>query len=167
MKIAAATLAVALALGGFGAPAAAQDYRANRIVKAVDQAELLAVITSLDHKAKEVGRPGQTYVAAETEDGSIYVLVGTACDADGIPGCQGIMMQMRFDLPEGTTAETLAKANLEQGALNTGADFAEKTLIFTRYQVLDNGVTMANIRANILVLLAVAADAYPIAAGEK
>ncbi|HSJ79298.1 MAG TPA: hypothetical protein VK913_11245, partial [Erythrobacter sp.] len=61
----------------------------------------------------------------------------------------------------------LAKANLEQAALNTWADFEGKTLGFTRYQVLDNGVTMANIRENVNVLLALVDAAYPAAAGEE
>ena len=47
------------------------------------------------------------------------------------------------------------------------ADFEKKSLVFTRYHVLDHGVTMANIRENVNVLLAVTADAYPMAAGES
>ena len=63
--------------------------------------------------------------------------------------------------------QTLAAANLEQAALNTWADFEDKTLGFTRYVVLDYGVTMANIRENVNVMLAITEEAYPIAAGEQ
>jgi hypothetical protein len=77
------------------------------------------------------------------------------------------MMQVRYDLPEGTTLETIAKTNDAQAAISITADFAGKSLVFTRYHVLDQGVTMANIRANVEVLLAASADAYPMAAGEE
>jgi hypothetical protein len=85
---------------------------------------------------------------------------------NNVPGCQGVMMQVRFELPPTTTNETLAAANMDQAALNTWADFGEKTLGFTRYQVLDYGVTMANIRENVNVMLSLVPEAYPIASGE-
>jgi hypothetical protein len=77
------------------------------------------------------------------------------------------MMQVRYDLPEGTTLETLARTNQAQAAIGTTADFETKSLIFTRYHVLDYGVTMANIRENVNVLLDVVADALPMATGEE
>jgi hypothetical protein len=167
MMKATAAIAAALALACGAAPLAAQDYVAERVVTSVEQTDLIAVVTSLDHTITEFGGPDQTYVAAKTAEGTVYVLLGTACEVEGVRGCLGIMMQVRYDLPAGTTFETLAKTNMGQGALNTGADFEAKSLIFTRYQVLDDGVTMANIRANINVLLAASEDAYPVAAGEK
>ena len=160
-------IAAALAIAGAAAPAAAQEYQADRVVMAVSQADLAAIVTSLGHKIRETGKPGETYLAAESEDGIIYLLFGTACDANGVPGCQGVMMQARYDLPEATTFETLAKANDQLAAITATADFAEKSLIFTRYHVLDYGVTMANIRANVDVLLGLVGDAYPVAAGEE
>jgi hypothetical protein len=159
----------ALAAGSlaFTGPLAAQDYDPKRVVMAVDQTDLAAIAVSLGHTVKEVGKPGQTYLAAQTEDGTIYILFGTACDVNGVPGCQGVMMQVRYDLPGGTTLETIAKTNDAQAAISITADFAGKSLVFTRYHVLDLGVTMANIRANVDVLLAASADAYPMAAGEE
>jgi hypothetical protein len=162
-----ARAAAALALAGLAAPAAAQDYEAGRVVLSVDQTDLAAIVTSLGHTVKELGTNGETYVAAESEDGIIYLLFGTACDVNGVPKCQGVMMQARYDLPEGTTLETLAKTNNGQAAISVTADFEEKALIFTRYHVLDYGVTMANIRENVNVLLAVVDDAYPMAAGQE
>ncbi|MCL9997871.1 MAG: YbjN domain-containing protein [Erythrobacter sp.] len=158
--------AAALAVAGAAAPAAAQDYDAKRIVMSVTQADLAATVTALGHKVRETGKPGETYLAAESEDGIVYLLFGTACDVSGVPGCQGVMIQARFDLPEGTSFETLAKANDAQAAISVTADFEEKSLVFTRYHVLDQGVTMANIRENINVLLSIIGDAYPVAAGE-
>ena len=161
------TIAAALALAGAAVPVAAQSYDARRVVVSVKQADLEAIVGSLGHKVRETGKPGETYLAAESEDGIIYLLFGTACDVQGVPGCQGVMMQARYDLPEGTTLATLAKANDEIAALSVTADFAGKSLLFTRYHVLDDGVTMANIRANVEVLLGLVGEAYPIAAGEE
>jgi hypothetical protein len=166
MKRALAAVAATLTLAGAAAPLAAQDYSAERVKKSVDQNDLLAVVGSLGHQVREQGTADDIFVAAESEDGVTYVLFGSACNVNEVSGCQGIMMQVRYDLPPGTTAQTLAAANLEQAALNTWADFENKTLGFTRYVVLDHGVTMANIRENVNVLLAITEEAYPIAVGE-
>lgn len=157
----------AVAAAAFAAtPLAAQDYAAERVVKSVGQADLVALVGSLGHQVKEEGEAGEVLVAAEDADGVTYLLYGTACEVNGVSGCQGVMMQVRFDLPATTTFESLAKANLEQAAINTWADFERRTLGFTRYVVLDHGVTMANIRENVNVMLAIVADVYPIAVGE-
>ena len=160
-------IAAGLALAVAAAPATAQTYDAKRVVVSVKQADLEAIVKSLGHTIKETGQPGETYLAAESEDGMIYLLFGTACDVKGVPGCQGVMMQARYDLPATTTYQTLAKANDDLAAIGTTADFTEKSIIFSRYHVLDHGVTMANIRANVDVLLGLVGDAYAIAAGEK
>jgi hypothetical protein len=149
------------------APVAAQDFVAERITKSVVQNDLLAVVGALGHQVLEQGASEDIYVIAESGEGVRYFLFATACNVNGIPGCQGIMMQVRFDLPPTTTLETLAKANYDQAVLNSWANFEEKTLGFTRYQVLDEGVTMGNIRENVNVLLAVVPEAYAVAAGES
>ncbi len=164
---AAALALAALSAGGSADPAAAQDYAAERVVKAVDQADLAAIATSLGHTVKELGKGEDTFVAAETPEGIVYLLFGTACNVNGVEGCQGVMIQARYDLPEGTTLEKLAKTNEAQAAITVTADFADKALVFTRYHVLDHGVTMANIRENVNVLLSVVDDAYPMAAGQE
>ena len=50
----------------------------------------------------------------------------------------------------------LARANLSQAAVSTWRDTATGTIGITRYVVLDHGVTMANLRENVLVLLGLA-----------
>jgi hypothetical protein len=157
----------AVAAAAFAAtPLSAQDYVAERLVKSVGQGDLLALVGSLGHQVRDEGEAGAVFVAAENADGVTYLLYGTACEVNGVSGCQGVMMQVRFDLPAATTFESLAKANLDQAAINTWADFERRTLGFTRYLVLDHGVTMANIRENVNVMLAIVGDVYPIAAGE-
>jgi len=159
--------AASLAVAGLSAPLAAQDYEPGRLVVAVDQTDLATIATALGHTIRETGKGDEAFVAAETRDGIVYLLLGTACDVNGVPKCQGVMIQARFDLPERTTPETLVKTNEAQAAITVTADFKEKALVFTRYHVLDNGVTMANVVANVNVLLGVVEDAYPTAAGEE
>ena len=165
MKFVPIIAAGALALG-LAAPASAQDYAGDRIKASVGSADLAAIVGSLGHQVLEEGEGAEVVVLAENPDQLRYVLLGTACDMDGVPGCQGVLMQVQFDLPPATTYETVAAANLNFAALNVWVDFEEKSLGFTRYVVLDQGVTMANIRANVEVLLALVAEAYPVAAGE-
>lgn len=159
--------ALCIALAAISVPAAAQGDGADQVVTAIEQDALVAVVNSLGHQIKSQGEPGNRFVAAEDAQGTTYMLIGTACDAGGVSGCQGIMMQVHFDLPPTTTLETLAAANLERAALTVWADFDEKTLGFTRYHVLDGGVTLGNIRANVNVLLGLVADVFPVAAGAQ
>jgi hypothetical protein len=160
-----APLIVALALG-LAAPAAAQDFVADKVVKSVGTGDLAAVVGALGHQVLEQGEGEEIVVLAEDLDQIKYVLLGTACGMNGVEGCQGVLMQAQFDLPPGTTYESVARANLDFAALNIWVDFGEKSLGFTRYVVLDEGVTMANLRANVEVLLSLIGEAYPVAAGE-
>jgi hypothetical protein len=156
----------ALVLGAMAAPAAAQTFVADQLKKSVVTEDLAAVVGALGHQVLEQGEADNVLVLAENQDQIKYVLLGTACGIDGVTGCQGVLIQAQFDLPQGATYETVARANLEYVALNVWVDFEQKSLGFTRYVVLDEGVTMANIRANVEVLLGLLGDAYPIAAGE-
>jgi hypothetical protein len=166
MKFAPVLLAAALAFGGAAAPAMAQAYSPDTVKKSVTTADLAAVVGALGHQVLEEGKDDGVLVLAENPDQLKYVLLGTACDMDGVPGCQGVLMQAQFELPPGTTYETVAQANLNYAALNVWVDFEQKSLGFTRYVVLDNGVTMANLKSNVEVLLSLVGDAYPVAAGE-
>jgi hypothetical protein len=161
-----AALAGALALASLSAPGAAQTYDAEQVKTSVTQEDLIAIVASLGHKVLEQGNVGETLVLAEDEQGVSYFLIGTACEVNNVSGCQGILMQARFDLPPGTTIETLAATNRDHVALNTWADFEEKTLAFNRYQMLDYGATMGNIRLNVQALLGFLGEAYAVAAGE-
>lgn len=167
--IAAGALTLAAAVSA-SAPASAQTYVAGEMKASVGSADLAAVVGSLGHQVieEEAGRDegGEVMILAESPDQIRYVLLGTACDVEGVPGCQGVLMQAQFDLPPGTTYETVADANLNFAALNIWVDFEKKSLGFTRYVVLDQGVTMANLRANVEVLLSLTGEAYPVAAGE-
>lgn len=166
MKFASFMAACALALAA-AAPASAQDYAPERVKPSIVTADLAAVVGSLGHQVIEEGEGDEVLVLAEDADQLRYILLGTACDMDGVAGCQGVLMQVQFDMPPATTYESVAAANLNFAALNVWVDMEQKSLGFTRYVVLDKGVTMANLRANVEVLLALVAEAYPVAAGEE
>jgi Putative bacterial sensory transduction regulator len=159
MKFASVMLAGACALGTFAAPAGAQQFVPGEVKKSVVTEDLAAVVGALGHQLLEQGE-------ADNASQIKYVMLGTACDANGVAGCQGVMIQAQFELPSTATYETVAQANLQYTALNIWVDFEQKSLGFTRYVVLDEGVTMANLRANVEVMLGLLGDAYPVAAGE-
>ena len=161
-------LALAGALVGAMLPAAlqAQTYRAEEVKKSVTLNDLKAVVNDLGHTITGEGDFGDVSLSVEDEYGLYYLLIGTACDVGGVSGCQGIMMQVRYGIDSSVTYEGMANANLAQAAINSWIDYADGTMGFTRYQVLDHGVTMANIRANVLVLLDVSPLALSVAKGQ-
>jgi hypothetical protein len=166
MKFASVMLAGACALGTLAAPAGAQQFVPGEVKKSVVTEDLAAVVGALGHQLLEQGEADNVLVLAENASQIKYVMLGTACDANGVAGCQGVMIQAQFELPTTATYETVAQANLQFTALNIWVDFEQKSLGFTRYVVLDEGVTMANLRANVEVMLGLLGDAYPVAAGE-
>lgn len=75
------------------------------------------------------------------------------------------MVQIRFDADASIADERLLRANLAQAAVNTWRD-QSGTIGVTRYVVLDHGITMANLRANVLVLLGLAPSVVQTLIGE-
>ena len=150
-------LALAISLGSalMAAPASAQDYAPQRVVASVDTDDLKAIVGSLDHTLLNEGQFGDVSVGAESEDGTKYVLIGTACDVGDVAGCQGVMMQVRFDPVSTITDSDLARANLNEAAVLTWRDTSDGMIGVTRYVVLDYGVTMKNLRENVRVLLGI------------
>jgi len=155
---------LSLSAMSFVSPAAAQEYQAQRVVPAVTLDDMQSVVRSLGHAVTEVDAKTVVLVAEE-KNGLSYVLEGTACDVRGGPGCQGIKMQVLYTLTPEVTNERLAAANLNFAAVSLWVEAESDTLGVTRYVVLDDGVTMANIRANVSVLLSIAPIAADAAAG--
>lgn len=148
-------LGFSLGVALLAAPASAQDYAPQRVVGAVDIDDLKAIVASLDHTLIEVGSGDEVTLGASADEGTKYILTGTACDRGGIAGCQGVMMQVRYDPIPSITDADLARANREQAAILTWRDDSSGTIGTTRYVVLDHGITMANLRENVRVLLAI------------
>lgn len=132
--------------------ASAQD----RMVRSVFQQELNEIVTSGGHTIVETASSGDPSVTARTADGLVFLLFGTACNANGVAGCQGIMMQVRYETDERVNFERIAQANYTYAAIATWWDREEGTVGFTRYVVLDGGVSFRNLQENLNVLLGVA-----------
>lgn len=154
---------IALAAAMIAAPGSADDGTTDRIIDSVGQQDLLALTSALGHTVVEEGK-GSPALIAQTPGGIKYFLVGTACDAGGA-SCQGILLEARFDLPAAASADRLVQAGRDHPAVTVTADFAAGTLTMARYLVLDHGVSMANIGANVNVFLSVIPEAYAAAAG--
>ena len=129
------------------------------IVKYVTESDLKAVVLAEGHTVDSMHPFEQPSVRGKTKEGVLFVLVGTACNTKGVPGCQGIMMQVRYDADEKVTLEGMNSANMAQAAVSSWWDKSEKTIGFTRYVVLDDGVTWMNVRQNLRVLLSIQAQA--------
>lgn len=141
-------------------------YNPDRIVKSVENDDLVAIVKSLDHEVVQIADDSRM-VGAKQKGGLSYILIGTACDANGVSGCQGVNMQVRWSGSSGVTDENLAAANLEYAAITSWYLPDTDSLGFSRYVVLDYGITMANLRENLKVLLAVAPKAKTIATGSN
>jgi len=136
--------------------AAGEASAQDRIVRAVFQQELNELATSQGHTIVETATSGDPSVTARTADGLVFLLFGTACNTEGVAGCQGVMMQVRYDIDERVTFERVNDANFRYAAVATFWDVNERIVGFTRYVVLDDGVTVRNLQQNLGVLLSVA-----------
>lgn len=152
---------LALALTG-ATPVLAQSLSANtalardeRSVEFVTVEDLKAIIVASGHTVLSVGEFGPISVKAKTAEGLIFHLIGTACDEPGVPGCLGISMQVRYDIDSRLTYEKINRVNTRYWAASVWIDHDKKVLAITRYVILDHGVTMRNVKANLSNLLAI------------
>jgi len=104
--------------------------------------------------------------ATDTEGtGLVFNLLGTACEVEGYaPGCLGINMQVRYEADGNESLERINEANLMWGATSVwysqgGVDGNSPTVGVSRYVILDGGITIQNIKDNLLSLLAIAPQA--------
>ncbi len=153
------TILPCLALALVPAPVGAREFALDRVQQAASLADLEGIIASLGHQIEARDASKQSLRAVDA-DGTRYVLTGTACDLEGIPGCRGIAMQVLFEGE--VTYERLAEANLNQVAVSTRYDPRTRVISVTRYVVLDGGARMANLAENLRVLLAVAPEVLAI-----
>lgn len=152
------SIALATAAACLSSPATSQAYDPGRIMHGVKLEDLRAIVSSFGDSVMEEGVSGETSLAARSAaDGTVYLLLGTACGNESV-GCQGVNMQVRFDA-EAVDNAAVNRINMAEQALNTWFNAETKTLGFSRYVVLDHGITMANLRENVVVLLAIAPTA--------
>lgn len=159
----AASLAI---LSAPAAPVAAQTYSAERVIEAVTIDDLKAIIGDIGHEIVDTGTENAPQIVARTPDGLTYVLIGTACD-DAKSRCQGVELQALYRGADKVTDEDIVSANLRFVALKASVDRERDLYNFARYLILDHGVTMANIRTNVRVFLALVPKSRKIAEGRS
>ena len=133
--------AMVAAAGLLALPALAQD---GALIKSVDEQALTDFAEAQGDEVLGYGEAGDVSVRAQTEDGIIYYLTGTACNEEGV--CAGINMSARFDATDVVTLETINEANLRRAAVSVWK--LDNTLGISRYVILDGGQTMENIQIN-------------------
>ena len=141
--------------------AGAQDYVAERMEQAISVPEMRAIVGALGHTIEAEDAKNHSLRAA-TAEGTRYVISGTACDVEGVPGCRGIVIQSLYEGAGRVASDRLAAVNLAQVAVSTRHDSTTDVVSVTRYVVTDGGVTMANVGNNIEVLLALAPEVLAI-----
>lgn len=150
-----------LAIMSAGALCAHAD---DGLVTSVKLLDLQKVVTEAGHTILGTGDEGAVSVRAQTAEGLIFNLLGTACDTQFADGCLGINMQVRYDADGYETLERINDVNLMWAATTawyspTGIDGNTPTVGITRYVILDQGVTADNIHENLVNLLSIAPQA--------
>jgi hypothetical protein len=151
-------------LAALAMPALADD---NQLVKTVNLQQLQTILIEEGYTINSSGDDGDVSVRATdtANTGLIFNLMGTACDLEGYdPGCLGINMQVRYDADGQETLERINEANLMWAATSAwysagGVDGETPTVGITRYVILDGGMTVRNVKDNLLNLLAIAPQA--------
>lgn len=137
----------------------------SRVVKSVELADLETLLEEEGYLIMNSTSDGEVSVQArDGEDGLIFHLTGTACEVEGYTGCLGINMQVRYDADGDETLERINDVNLMWAATSTwysegGVDGNTPTVGITRYVILDGGMTVRNIKDNLVNLLAIAPQA--------
>ena len=139
---------------------AAATRAPTSIIKSVTEADLRALVLAEGHTVDAIHPFEAPSVRGKTKDGLLFVLIGTACDKEGIPGCRGVMMQVRYESDSRVTTDGINNSNRNEAALSAWWDKDDKTVGLTRYVVLNDGITWMNLRQNLRVLISVQANSY-------
>ena len=163
MLACAALVSTAIAGAQNKPPQSSQTLPAPKtLFAAVSEADLVRLVRAEGHMVDAMHPFDAPSVRGKTKDGVLFVLIGTACEKGGVRGCQGIMMQVRYTADSKVTADKINQANVSEAALSSWWDREDKTVGFTRYVVLDDGVTWMNLRQNLRVLLSIEDNAQSI-----
>ena len=131
---------LALAAAAISLPAFSQG---SDIITSVTEDSLTAFGEAQGHEVLGYGEAGDVSVRAESDDGIVYYLTGTAC-TDSV--CTGINMNARFDANDLVTFEKINDANIRRAAVSVWK--LDNTLGISRYVILDGGMTEENIQIN-------------------
>ena len=134
----------------------------SKVVKSVSLQDLETILVEEGHTVMSTGDDGPVSVrATDPTTGLIFNLLGVACETEYSDDCLGINMQVRYDADGQETLERINEANLMWAATSAwyspdGTDGKSPTVGITRYVILDSGMTVRNIKDNLLNLLAIA-----------
>ena len=147
-------------------PVQAQAFNGNQVIGAVGIADLQQLVLQHGDTVVDTGQAGNVSVLAKTKAGLNYSLVGAACNQQGVTGCEGIFMQVKYTITPAVTDTTLSASNTRYAALKIWKDEKNTIVGISRYMILRGGVTRANVINNIDVLLGVSPAAAGIAFGQ-
>lgn len=155
------SVALSVVVAGLAIPsmASAAPRQPSTLVYSLTEADLRDLVLAEGHTIDKIHPFDAPSVRGKTKDGLLFVITGTACDKGTVKGCQGAMMQVRYDSDDAVTLQKMGDANMAQAAVSSWWDQNEKTVGFTRYVVLDDGVTWMNLRRNLQVLISIQAQA--------
>ncbi|MEQ8412329.1 MAG: YbjN domain-containing protein [Erythrobacter sp.] len=132
------------------------------MIDAVTIDDLKAIIGDIGHEIVSTETESAPMIVARTPDGVIYTLQGRACD-DAKSSCKGITIQALYRGADKVTDEDIGRANQSFAVVKAAVNRERDNYSFTRYLILDHGVTMANIRMNVTVFLLVQPKSLKIA----
>ena len=147
-------------------PLLAQAFNGNQVVSAVGIADLQQFVQQHGDTVVQTGQAGNVSVLAKAPSGLNYSLVGAACNQQGVTGCEGIFMQVKYTTTPAVTDATLSASNTRFAALKIWQDQGKTIVGVSRYVILRGGVTKQNIINNIDVLVGVSSAAAGIAFGQ-
>lgn len=153
------TLTSLALIAALALPAWADD---DQLVRSVSLQQLESLVVEEGYTINSTGEEGEVSLRATDPDtGLIFNILGTACETDFSDGCLGINMQVRYDADGAETLERINEANLTWAATSTwysayGIDGQSPTVGISRYVILDGGMTIGNIKDNLVNLLAIA-----------
>lgn len=132
-SIAVASLALAM-------PAFAQS---DDQITYVTEDSLTEFVEGQGHEILGYGEAGAISVRAQTDDGAVYYLTGTACNEGK---CAGVNMSARFEANDLVTTDRINQANLNYAAVSVWR--LDNTFGISRYVILDGGMSEENLQIN-------------------
>lgn len=143
--------AVAAALLVAQVPAAqAQSSAPQRVITTIGKSDIRLLFSMEGHTITEEDFFDVPSVRGKTKDGLVFQVFGSNCNGSGSTArCRSLMMQIRYDDDDRVTYEGINEANWKEASVTAWWDRDGNTVGFTRFVVLDGGVTMMNLRQNL------------------
>lgn len=146
--------APAIAAPGIGAFAGKSGARADSaIVTTVTESDLRELVLALGDSVDAMHPFSEPSVRGKDKSGLKYHLIGSDCSQSGPGGCASVMMQVRYTADDEVTLRGINAANYGEAAVSAWWDQSGGTVGFTRFVHLGGGVTWANLKANLRLLI--------------